>query len=82
MLNLRLFKILPYLKNHIKNFFDKNLKNNKKFIIDYFLFYDSSVKILKNYIVCNFVIIGSFRNNCYPLRNITENMDILVISDF
>ena len=69
--------------NHIKNFFDKNLKNNKKFIIDYFFcFDDSSVKILKKYIVCNFVIIGSFRNNCYPLRNNAENMDILVISGF
>ena len=72
---------VPIFEFHIKNFFSSALTDNKKLHIDYFFCFDEfTIKILKNYIDTNFVIIGSFRNNCYPIKNTETNEDILVIS--
>ena len=73
----------PIFKNHIKDFFNKVLRNNEKLIVDYFFcFDDSSINILKNYLSANFVIIGSFLNNFHPIQKMRESIDILVISGF
>ena len=74
---------VPIFEFHIKNFFSLALTDNKKLNVDYFFCFDElTIKILKNYIDTNFVIIGSFRNNCYPIKSTETNKDILVISGF
>ena len=74
---------VPIFEFHIKNFFSTALTNNKKLNIDYFFCFDEfTIKVLKNYINTNFVIIGSFRNNFYPIKSTETNKDILVVSGF
>ena len=61
----------PVFDYQIKNFFNIFLKGNKKFDLDYYFCFDnSSIQVLKNYFNANFVIIGSFQNNCYPIKKL------------
>lgn len=73
----------PVFDYQIKNFFNIFSKGNKKYNVDYYFSFDnSSIQILKNYFNANFVIIGSFLNNCYPIKKTCENRSILLISSF
>ena len=73
----------PVFDYQIKNFFNIFLKGNKKFDLDYYFCFDnSSIQVLKNYFNANFVIIGSFQNNCYPIKKTYKDKSILLISCF
>lgn len=73
----------PIFKFQIDNFFKHILIENDKLIIDYYFCFDEiSKKILQDYLKTNFVIIGSFSNNYFPLKRTEKKNDILVVSGF
>lgn len=67
---------MPAYKNHFKHF-------EKKYSVDAVFCYDSySKKIYAKKIRANYIKIGSFKNNFYPVEKNKKNCDILLISGF